>query len=153
MENRHPTDVDGAIIICPSMSPADGAFLARSAGVVTTGGGALSHAGLLALQYGKPALIVPGEWQRSGANLSTLAYSTVHYDERRREIGGYHVTERHRLREHDELLHDGDLVELDADEGLLRILGTSLTPSLSTIRCASSSPPAATCAAAQIPRF
>jgi hypothetical protein len=123
LENRHPADVDGAIVICPSMSPADGAFLARSAGVVSTGGGALSHAGLLALQYGKPALIVTGAWQRSGANLSALAYRTVHYDERRHEIGGYRVTERHHLRERDERLHDGDLVVLDADDGLLRILG------------------------------
>ncbi len=123
LANRHPADVDGAIVVCPSMSPADGAFLASSAGVVSTGGGALSHAGLLALQYGKPAIIVTGAWQRSGENLSALAYSTVHYDERRREIGGYRLTERHHLRARDERLHDGDLVVLDADEGLLRILG------------------------------
>lgn len=123
LANRHPADVDGAIIICPSMSPADGAFLARATGVVSTGGGALSHAGLLALQYGKPALIIPGSWEHSGDNYSLLAYRTLHYDERERSIGGYRVTERHHLRERDETLRDGDLVVLDADDGLLRILG------------------------------
>ena len=123
LTNRHPADVDGAVVICPAMTPADGAFLVRSAGVVSTGGGALSHAGLLALQYEKPALIVAGTWQHAGANLSAFAYRTVHYDERRREIGGYHVTERHHLRERDERLHEGDLVVLDSDEELLRILG------------------------------
>jgi hypothetical protein len=123
LTNRHPADVDSAIVVCPSMTPADGAFLVRSAGVVSSGGGALSHAGLLALQYEKPALIVAGTWQHAGANPSAFAYRTVHYDERRREIGGYRVSERHHLRERDECLHDGDLVVLDADEGLLRILG------------------------------
>ncbi len=123
MTGRDPADVEGAIIICPSMTPADGAFLARSAGVVSTGGGALSHAGLLALQYRKPALIVSGAWQHSGADPPALAYRTVYYDERRREAGGYRLTERHNLRERDEMLHDGDLVVLDADDEVLRILG------------------------------
>jgi pyruvate,water dikinase len=123
LANRHPADVAGAILICPSMSPADGAFLSMSAGVVSTGGGALSHAGLLALQYGKPALIVAGSWQQSDASLPSLAYRTVHYDERHRQIGRYRLTERHHLREREERLYDGDLVVLDADENVLRILG------------------------------
>ncbi len=123
LENRRPADVAGSLVICPSLTPQDGIFLSASAGVVSTGGGALSHAGLLALQYGKPALLVSGTWERSGGMLSALAYRFVRYDERRRRAGPWLVTERHHLRERDEKLREGDLVVLDADEGLMRILG------------------------------
>ncbi len=123
LANRHPADVAGAVLICPTMAPQDGVFLAASAGVVSTGGGALSHAGLLALQYAKPALVVQGTWERDGAALSALSYRAVRYAETSREVGGWIVTERGDLRERDERLRDGDLVVVDTDEGVLRILG------------------------------
>lgn len=123
LENRRPADVEGGVIVCPAMTPDDGVFLRASAGVVSTGGGALSHAALLALQHRKPALVVSGAWERSGGSISTFLYRTVCYDERRRELGGYVVVERHDVRERTERLREGDLIVLDGDAGELRVLG------------------------------
>lgn len=123
LANRRPADLEAAIIVCASLSPADSAFLVHSAGVVSTGGGALSHAGLLALQFGKPALIVGGTWERGSGNEAVLSYRLLQYDELRHDDGAWRITERHHIRERGDLLHDGDLVVVDADEGVLRVLG------------------------------
>ncbi|HEY0590280.1 MAG TPA: PEP/pyruvate-binding domain-containing protein [Thermoanaerobaculia bacterium] len=123
LQGRRPADLAGAILIAPSLAPEDGMFLAAAAGVVSTGGGALSHAGLLALQYGKPALVVQGAWEGAGSAPSALAYRAIRYEETRVDVGGFAVAERRDLRDRDERLREGDLVVLDAEEGMLRILG------------------------------
>ena len=53
LAGREPADVEGAILVTASLRPEDAPFLQRAAGVVSTGGGVLSHAGLLAMQFGK----------------------------------------------------------------------------------------------------
>jgi len=121
-ENRDPRDFDGAILVAPSVRPEDNTFLYHSEGIVSTGGGILSHAGLIATQFRKPSLIIPGEWvERDGKRL--LLYRTVEYEEERRDRGDIEVCVRRNVREREHPLVEGDLVVLDANEGTLRVLG------------------------------
>ncbi len=124
LAGRSAQDVLGAILVVPAMRPEDNAYLYRARGIVSTGGGVLSHAGLLANQFGKPALVVDGSWQDSLGTLA-LRYEALEYEEERREIGGLSVVARTRIRRREDVLRDGDLLVLDADEGVLRILGQS----------------------------
>ena len=87
-EGREPEDFDAAVLVAPSVRPEDNTFLYHARGIVSTGGGILSHAGLIATQFRKPALIVSGEWQREPDGSSTLLYRTPEYREERREVEG-----------------------------------------------------------------
>ncbi|HEX7580481.1 MAG TPA: PEP-utilizing enzyme, partial [Thermoanaerobaculia bacterium] len=78
---RAPADVDGAILIAASVRPEDGPLLLGSAGVVSTGGGVLSHAGLLAMQYGKPALVTGGRWEETPGAAPTVICRRTEFEE------------------------------------------------------------------------
>jgi pyruvate,water dikinase len=120
---REPADLAGGVLIAPTLAPADNAFLFTAAGVVSTGGGILSHAGLLAIQFQRPALIVGGRWERSEAGGYVLVYRRLEFTETAAQVDGRHVIERQARRECEDRVLDGDLVELDADAGTLRVLG------------------------------
>ncbi len=120
---RLPEELDQAILVAASLRPDDSAFLYRAAGVVSTGGGVLSHVGLLAMQFRKPALIVPGQWERDGEGRLALRYRTVEFRLEERDIAGFRVAVHRDLREPEHRLREGDLVVLDADAGTLRVLG------------------------------
>lgn len=122
-EGREPEDFDGAVLVAPFLRPEDNTCLFHSAGVASTGGGILSHAGLIAVQFRKPALIIPGRWQTEPDGSLTLLYRTLEYREESRETGGFCVSLRRDVREREHRLREGDLVALDADEGTLRALG------------------------------
>ncbi len=120
---RKPEDFDGAVLLAPFLRPEDNTCLFHSAGVVSTGGGILSHAGLIAVQFRKPALIIPGRWQTEPDGSLTLLYQTLEYREEARDAGGFWISLRRDVREREHRLREGDLVALDADEGTLRALG------------------------------
>jgi pyruvate phosphate dikinase-like enzyme/PEP-utilizing family enzyme len=120
---RRGEDLFGSVLLAPMLRPEDNALLFRAAGVVSTGGGILSHAGLMALQFRKPALIIPGRWKEEADGSRTLLYRTLEYREESREAGGATVTLRRDVREREVELHEGDLVALDAAEGVLRAFG------------------------------
>jgi hypothetical protein len=120
---RNPIDLEGAILVARTVSPEENAYLYRCSGIVTTGGGILSHAGLLAVQFRKPSLLVPGRWDSSGGGTPSLLYPVFDYEEAREQVGGVAVKMRRNIREREERLCEGDLVVLDADEGTLRVLG------------------------------
>ncbi len=122
-EGRVPGDFDAAVLVAPSVRPEDNTFLYHARGIVSTGGGILSHAGLIATQFRKPALIVSGEWQREPDGSSTLLYRTPEYREERREVEGCEVVLFRDWREREHRLREGDLVVLDAVQGTLRVLG------------------------------
>jgi hypothetical protein len=122
-KGRRPEDFTGAVLVTAALQPHDGALLRRSAGVVSTGGGILSHAALLASQFHKPAIVIAGQWE-SGPNRATvLHYASTEYELEEGESHGYHVSARKQIRECAYTLHEGDLVVMDAREDLLRILG------------------------------
>jgi pyruvate,water dikinase len=122
-EGRVPGDFDAAVLVAPSVRPEDNTFLYHARGIVSTGGGILSHAGLIATQFRKPALIVSGQWQREPDGSSSLVYRTPEYREERRARGGCEVTLFRDWREREHCLREGDLVVLDAALGTLRVLG------------------------------
>jgi len=120
---RDPADLRGAVLVTPSARPEDNVFLYRCAGIVSTGGGILSHAGLIAIQFHKPSLIVSGRWERQADGSLALRCRTLQYREEEHEVAGRRVTVRHGIREPEHRLREGDLVVLDADLGALTVLG------------------------------
>ena len=120
---REPEDLKDTILVAPSITPEDNSFLYHSLGVVSIGGGILSHAGLIAVQFHKPALIISGRWQEEAGARPFLLYSTVEYQEEERAVNSFTVAIRRDVHKRERRLQEGDLVVLDADDGSLRILG------------------------------
>lgn len=120
---RKPEDFNDTILVAASVRPEDNTFLYHAAGIVSTGGGVLSHAGLIATQFHKPALIINGRWQQSKDGSSTLLYLTQEYRESDHEICGYQVCVRLDIHEREYRLIEGDLAVLDVDDGALYVLG------------------------------
>ena len=116
-------DVDGAVLFAAALRPEDAPLLRRAAAVVSTGGGILSHAGLIAQELGKPALLIDGCWREGGRGRPALACLTTDHVEEDHAIGPYRVTLHRDRREREELLHEGDLVVVDANLGSLGVLG------------------------------
>jgi pyruvate,water dikinase len=120
---RRPEDFDASVLVAPAVRPEDNTFLYHARGVVSTGGGILSHAGLIATQFHKPALVVSGEWRREPDGALTLLYRTPEYREEAHEAAGSPVVIFREWREREHRLREGDLVVLDAGAGMLRVLG------------------------------
>ena len=119
--NHSPGAAD--ILFAPAVRPEDAPLLRLAAGIVSTGGGALSHAGLVALELGKPALIVPGRWELDADGSTRFLCWCPVYREERDLVAGLPVTRRLDLREEEECLRGGELVVADADTETLTILG------------------------------
>ncbi|MBU1636962.1 hypothetical protein KKC97_04770 [bacterium] len=120
---REPRDVTGGILVLPTINPKQNAFVHASAGVLSTGGSVLSHAGLMAAQFRKPSMIVDGRWIESDGGSPALLCPSTSYREMRTRIGGYDVVMRHEAQTLDYVLHDGDLAVVDANHGDVHILG------------------------------
>lgn len=116
-------ELEGAILFAPAIRPDDTPLLRRSAAVVSTGGGILSHAGLIALELHKPALVISGRWHTDADGHRRLAYRRLDFTEDSRAIGPYAVLLRRDLHEREEILNEGDLVVVDAEVGTLTVLG------------------------------
>lgn len=118
-----PADVEHAVLFAPTLRPEDTPLLRHAAAVVSTGGGILSHAGMIALELGKPALLVQGVWQLGEASRPTLSCRTTDHTVESSRHGGLAVTVFRDRREREEQLREGDLVVVNADRGKLGILG------------------------------
>lgn len=122
-EGRTAGEVDGAVLVAPAIRPEDTPLIRRAAAVVSTGGGILSHAGLIALETHTPALVIAGCWRRDAAGANLLAYRFLDYREETSTVGPYEVVQRCDLQEREDLLRDGDLLVVDAEAGVLTVLG------------------------------
>jgi len=120
---RRPEDLDGAVLVAPSIRPEDQPYIYHCAGIVSTGGGILSHAGLIATEFHKPALVVAGEWRAEADAAPVLVYRTTEYRQEDLEMTGLCVSVRRDIREREQRLREGDLLVVDADAGMLRVLG------------------------------
>jgi len=120
---RAGVNLEDAVLIAPVVGPEDAPQLRRAAAVVSTGGGILSHMGLIALELGKPSVIVAGRWREEGGRPAELLVRCTEYRETVHETAGLPVTRREDFREHEEAVRDGDLVVVDGDAGTLRLLG------------------------------
>ncbi len=124
---RDPRDLRGAVLVAAALDPDDAPCLMSVAAVVATGGGILSHLGLLAVEAGTPAIIVDGRWETTARGETVLTFATEEDESRERNVGPYRLVERHRVREIGHEIHDGDLVVVDADQGTLTLLGRDAT--------------------------
>ena len=122
-ERRAPEDVEGCVLFVPELAPRDYPLLQRSAAIVSTGGSALSHVGLVANQLGKPALVADGAWRRDPDGSVSLAFDVQEWLEEAETAHGLPVTVRHDLGTHQLPLRENDLVVVDADAERLEILG------------------------------
>jgi len=122
-QGRDVGDVEGSVLVAAAVGPEAAPALRRCRAVVSTGGGVLSHAGLIALELGKPALVVQGRWRQRGDHGPEVACRRLEYRESTEDVGGVRVTCRRDLAEREELLREGDLVVVDATAGALMVLG------------------------------
>jgi pyruvate,water dikinase len=122
-EGRQLADLDGCILVARAVRPEDVPWIRHAAGIVSTGGGILSHVGLVALELAKPALIVEGTWSSSPSGAEVLLYRRPHWREEERTEGPYQVICRLDLRHAEEALEQGDLLVVDGDERVLIVLG------------------------------
>jgi hypothetical protein len=120
---RGAQELVGAILAAPVVRPEDAPLLRSAAGIVTTGGGILSHAALIALEMRKPSLLLRGTWHGEDGAPQSLTLMRSEFCERRVNICDYDVACWELVREHEEHVREGDLVAIDADEGTLRLLG------------------------------
>ncbi len=95
---RDPRDLQDAVLVAAGLDPKDAPSLLRVAAVVATGGGILSHLGLLAVESGKPAIVADGRWGTTARGETVLTFATEAYETRERHAGPYRLVERHRLR-------------------------------------------------------
>jgi len=123
VEGRLPEDFNDHIFVAASVSPDENTILFHSSGIVATGGGILSHAGLIATQFNKPAIIISGNWKRGDEGSLVLNYKTSEYQVEHKEAKGFNINIYYDLREQEHQMRDGDLVVLDANEGNLQVLG------------------------------
>ena len=123
VSGKKPEDFDDRILVAAAIRPEDNAFLYHAAGIVSTGGGILSHAGLLASQFHKPAIIISGRWEFHKDHTPLLRYMNLEYELHETDMFGYRVAGRKRIKEREHMLREGDLVVLDAAGGWLRALG------------------------------
>lgn len=122
-EGREPEAFAGAVMIAPVMRPEDAPWLRRAAAIVSTGGGILSHVGLIALELKKPALIISGHWRDEPGGVRALVCRRPVFREDEVRVGDLQVVRRRDLREQEEVIREGDLVAVDADTGTLAVLG------------------------------
>ncbi len=120
---RTPESLRGAVLVAASVRPEDTVFLFHAAGVVSTGGGILSHAGLTAVQFRKPALVISGRWEMRPDGVRVLWYRVTSWRPEIRTVAGFEIEMRRDLRESEHALAEGDLVVVDAESGRLRVLG------------------------------
>ncbi|RPI66467.1 MAG: hypothetical protein EHM47_16580, partial [Ignavibacteriales bacterium] len=120
---RMPEDFNEHIFMASSVSPDDNTTIYHCAGIIATGGGILSHAGLIATQFNKPAIIITGEWIHKPNGSVSLLFHTSEYKIERKFINNFNINLFYDLHELHYELDEGDLVVLDADEGIVYVLG------------------------------
>lgn len=116
-------DLDDAVLVAPALRPEDAPRLARAQALVATGGGVLSHAGLIALELGKPSVVVVGRWSLGPGSALRLSCERPDFVEERGQRGPFALLRRRALRVIDEPIEAGDLVVVDGDAGCLTLLG------------------------------
>jgi phosphohistidine swiveling domain-containing protein len=121
---RLPGDVtDAHVVFARMIRPEDAAIIRRAAAIVSTGGGALSHAGLIAIELEKPALIIDGRWIRQPDGTEAIRYRHREYREEPDRVGSLELVRHADEQEHTETLQEGDLVVIDSGPGTLTVLG------------------------------
>ena len=120
---RNPEHLDGGILVAREIRPTDASYLLHAIGIISAGGAVLSHAALLALQFGKPALVADAEFHREKGKGRSLRFVTPIYEVEVRRRQGFDVGLRRVAERRPDVIHEGDIVVLDADAGVVQVFG------------------------------
>ena len=119
-----PPSSDGRVLLARAVRPEDTPWLRHAAGIVSTGGGILSHVGLVALELEKPAIDRGGPLVARPPRAPRCCSTGGHSGARRsRPWRAYQVVCRQELHDTEEALEQGDLVVVDGESGALVVLG------------------------------
>ncbi|MFA6093163.1 MAG: PEP/pyruvate-binding domain-containing protein [Elusimicrobiota bacterium] len=110
---------EGAILAVPYTSPDDMEVISRSAGVLSTGGGALSHAAITTRELGLHSVILPSALWRSESGHAVLGVPLARR-KASRSMGGLDIAEL--AADADPYIREGDLVRLYGKEGKLALI-------------------------------
>lgn len=119
---REAEDLTGCLLVAREIRPTDSRYLMQVGGIISTGGAVLSHAALLAIQFGKPAMMVEAEWDASGP-LPALVFKVTLYRTEEQALHGLHVCRRSVTAHTSGRLEEGDLCLLDTSGQQVRVLG------------------------------
>ncbi|MFA6579985.1 MAG: PEP/pyruvate-binding domain-containing protein [Elusimicrobiota bacterium] len=114
---------EGAVLAVPYTSPDDIEAISKSAGVITTGGGSLSHAAITTRELGLPSVILPtARWRKDAANSEKPSLeAALTRRKQSRVVGeGIHVAEL--SADADPTLREGDLVRIYGKEGKVALI-------------------------------
>lgn len=120
---RDPEHLDGGILVAREIRPTDASHLLHAIGIVSAGGAVLSHAALLALQFGKPALVTDADFHRTKGKGRSLRFVTPIYEVEVRRRQGFDVGLKQVAEYRSDVIHEGDLLVLDADAGVVQVFG------------------------------
>jgi hypothetical protein len=124
----------GSILAVPYTSPDDLEAIGRCAGVITTGGGALSHAAITTRELGLPSVILPSARWRSGS----LEVKFTRRGPPRTLDNGVQAADLAPLEDPD--LREGDVVRIDGLTGEVILLARAGEPYSAEARAAPSKP-------------
>jgi hypothetical protein len=77
----------------------------------------------MAIQFSKPAMVIPGRWQQERDGSRSLLYLVEEFTEEICQQHGLQVVVRRNVRQREYTLREGDIVALDATRSLVTVLG------------------------------
>lgn len=122
-KGRLPEDFNEHIFVAPSVSPDDNTIIFHSDGIIATGGGILSHAGLIATQFNKPSIIITGKWIQKSDGTWVLLFQTPEFKVEQKIENNLQISLYYDLHDVEYQMQNGDLVILDANNGTLEVIG------------------------------
>ena len=112
---------EGAVLAVPYTSPDDMEAISRSAAVLTTGGGSLSHAAITTRELGIPSVILPSaRWRKDSGQGPMLGVQLSRRRPSERVDGVLEIAELSAAK--DPYLREGDLVRLYGQEGKIALI-------------------------------
>jgi hypothetical protein len=113
--------VEGGILTVPYTNPDDMEAISRAAGVLTTGGGSLSHAAITTRELGLPSIILyAAHWKNDAQGSPFLSLRLNTLGSTREVQAGVQAAELNPIQ--DTTLRQGDLVRMDGHTGQVLLL-------------------------------
>ena len=123
--DQTPESFQNTILVAPMTDARDDSHMEKSAGIVVTTGGELSHAAIRAREFNKPSIILNG----ANINAGSLSFSSFTGEQKQYEYKfqgkPLKVFERSNYEQVTVEVKDGDLVAVDAFKGMFYLVAKS----------------------------